>query len=198
MPLIHSKAVYYHNQFLSEADQELEISIHGEELFEYYLTWALKNVITVHVWSKRVHLDTLSDERREDFRVWSYYKIKIGNQWFYILVPKFMHIYIRENNGNSNIKRVVLIHDRCQKFTKILTSPTKIFNAPQKPNFSVDIIKGATDEDAKVIVRNRNGRIFFTVKGLLNLLLYCSHGLSDWIDIVKIKKIDKKRDKKEK
>ena len=198
MPLVHGKAVYYNNQFLTQTNQELEIAIHGEDVFEYYVTWALKNVITIHVWTKRIHLDSLADERREDFRIWTYHKIKLDNQWLYILVPKFLHFYTRESNDSSKIIRVVLVHDRCQKFTKILSSPTKIFNTSQRPNFSADIIKGATDEEVKIIIKNRKGRVFFIVKGLLNLLLYCSHGISEWIDTIKIKKIDKKKDKKEK
>ena len=204
MPLVHGRPVFYHFQFLTQSFKELELDIHGEDVFEYYVSWPLKNVITVHVWSKRIHLDALADERREDFRIWKQYSIMVDRQCFHILLPRFMQVYTPEGINSNNIKimKLMLIHDRCQEFTRILTAPSKIFNGPQRPNFSASILIETVDDDEngepKIIVKNRKGRIFFMTKGLLNLVLYCSHGISEWVDTIKIKKIDKKRDKKEK
>ena len=199
MPLKHSSAVFYHYQLLTQGNQYLDISIHGESLFIYYLSWPFKNFVKINVWAEQKYVDELNKERENDFRQYKSFKMKVNNQWFYFLLPFFLEVHLQENTENNEKIKLTFVHDRVQKITRILTEESHVLTGPSKPNFSIQIIPRPAEENGPlIIIRNRKGRIFTIIKGLLHLAIYSSQGITNWMTTYKLKKEIKKEIKKEK
>ena len=193
MPIIHSKPVFFKYQFITGESEDLEIEIHGEELFTYYVSWDIKNMVKINIWAKEEYVDELNKEREKDFRKMNVFIIKLNNKEFYIMLPYFFKIY--QQSGRRNVICFKFIHDRCQKLTNILTEEMRIFTSPKKPQFTVEVNHKNWDENNKplIIIRNRNGRIFCLLRGFLDLACFTSMGILKWMKTYRFKKDIRKK-----
>ena len=196
MTNFQGKTVYFNYKFHFGKQTEVEIDVFGESLFTYYVGWELQNLIKINGWANKESQKKLIEQRGEGSDYYKCHHLRIENRSFYFIAPPFFEVFVRSIDEESKMK-VVFIHSRVQKFTRVLSEPSHFLEAPEKCSFSIGKVYHTRDNDMAFAIINRNGRTFTIIKGVLDLAIFCCRGVESWLTTYKVKKNAKKEIKKE-
>ena len=192
-----SKPVHLKYAFHFGAKTEVEIEIFGESLFTYYCGWELQNLIKINAWGTNEEFNKLLRESEEGLAHYRCINLKIEGKPFFFIIPYYFRVYVESLQSVDKIK-IVFVHSGTQVMNRTLTEPASFWASPDKCNFRVGKVYKTKDNDLAFAIMNRNGRVFTIVKGVLDLAIFCSRGIENWLTTYKVKKEIKKETKKEK
>lgn len=193
---MNSKPIYQKYILHFAKYTQLEIEIHGESLFSYYGGQELQNLFKINAWAKKESARKLIEQERGS----TYYKchrLMVEGRAFYFIAPGFFDIFV-QNIEESVKMRIVFVHNRIQKITRVLTEGVHFITAPENCSYSISKVHKTKDNDLAFVIINRRGRIFTILKGTLDLAIFCNRGIEDWLTTYKVKSKEKKEIKKEK
>ena len=196
MSNIHGKSVCLKYELIFGKYMHVEIGILGEDLFTYYCGWEFQNLVRINAWANKESLKKLLEEEENAGPYYTCHSLLIEGRLFYFLAPSFLEVYVHSKE-EAHKMRIIFIHKRVQKISRILTESAHFFSAPEKCSFTLGKVYKTKDNDLAFSVVNRNGRVFTIIKGTLDLAIFCDRGIENWLTYYKLKKNAKKEIKKE-